>query len=609
MKIRFSGKNIGRLTAFVICLAMVFTFTGCKKDPTTTESWLSYYEYEDVDGTTGQAGTQSGGDTQSGGGTQSGSGTQSGGGKQSGSGKQSGNGTQSGSGTQSGGSTSTKGTVLKRDNYTIQSGAYPIVTEGEATLHVMMDYVGDVYDTAASDFAKQMEKKTGVKVKYSTYGRGDVFTVAQTLINSGNTPDIFLFTSVGISQANIQKYVNDGLMTELTPYLETWGYNLKKCTDEFMYTKDGKVYAFPGVTKTGTKSEGGVSESSWYVNKKWCEELGMDVPDTTDELTEFFNRCVNNDPDGNGKNDTYGLGLKLWTPEIFQPWGLTTSYYTSGCIDESGNVKYAYLTDEYRNAILWYKDLYDRGLMCKDMIGVSSAATINKYAQKCGAVTGLFLNPTQFTSESKFDDWVVVRPKATNSGKFKAAGRDPGATSTYAGSPNNGVIFSSCKDPELAVRWMDYFYTEEGSMLRMYGTEGKAYKKVSGGYQLFKNVETLREGSYSGAASFPGLTPNIIQRSTSDMTVTERAMAKYTTQDKAEHITSKYSFSVLANSLTIDESQQLSGLNLPKVAWGFQAIRGEVNINTEWNSYVSKYSAAVATWEKIYNQVFKRVYG
>lgn len=578
MKFRLSIKNVYRCTAFVLCLIMALTFAGCKKDPTTTESWLSYFEYEDVEGTV------QGGNTQDG---AAGDGT-----------------------TSAGGETAAKGTVLKRDKYTIQSGAYPIVTKGEATLHVMLDAnTYGSYDTAASDFAKKMEKKTGVKVKYSTYNRGDVFDVVRTLVNSGNTPDIFMFTGVGLSMANIQKYTKDGLITELTPYLETWGYNLKKCTDEFLYTKNGKVYAFPSVTKTGTASEGGVSESSWYINKKWCDELGLSVPDTTEELAKVLEAFVKNDPDGNGKDDTYGLGLKLWNPEIFQHWGLTTSYYTSGCIDKNGNVEYAYLTDEYRNAILWYKDLYDRGLMCKEIIGAGTNATVYKYAQKCGAVTGLFLNPTQFTSEAKFGDWVVIRPKASDSGRFEAAGRDPGATGTYTGSPNKGVVFSSCKDPELAVRWMDYFYTEEGAMLRRYGTEGKAYKKVSGGYQLFKNVNTLRDGSYSGADNFPDIAPNIIQRPTSEMTVTEKAMAKYIAQDKAEHIPSKYSFSVLANSLTVEESDQLAKLKLPSASWGYEAIRGEVNINTEWNSYVAKYSSDLATWKKIYNQVFKRVYG
>lgn len=42
------------------------------------------------------------------------------------------------------------------------------------------------------------------------------------------------------------------------------------------------------------------------------------------------------------------------------------------------------------------------------------------------------------------------------------------------------AITSSCKNPELAIEWCDYWYGEEGYYLLNFGVEGESYDMVDG---------------------------------------------------------------------------------------------------------------------------------
>ena len=47
------------------------------------------------------------------------------------------------------------------------------------------------------------------------------------------------------------------------------------------------------------------------IRKDWLDKLGLKVPKTTDEFFEVMKAFTFKDPDGNGKNDTYGLGAYI----------------------------------------------------------------------------------------------------------------------------------------------------------------------------------------------------------------------------------------------------------------------------------------------------------
>ena len=46
-----------------------------------------------------------------------------------------------------------------------------------------------------------------------------------------------------------------------------------------------------------------------WIRKDWLDKLGLDVPKTLDDVVEVARAFKNDDPDGNGVDDTWGLGV------------------------------------------------------------------------------------------------------------------------------------------------------------------------------------------------------------------------------------------------------------------------------------------------------------
>ena len=56
-----------------------------------------------------------------------------------------------------------------------------------------------------------------------------------------------------------------------------------------------------------------------FIRQDWLDNLGLKMPTTIEELKEVARAFTEDDPDGNGQNDTYGLavdGVEVLTKSI-----------------------------------------------------------------------------------------------------------------------------------------------------------------------------------------------------------------------------------------------------------------------------------------------------
>jgi len=93
----------------------------------------------------------------------------------------------------------------------------------------------------------------------------------------------------------------------------------------------------------------------------WLEKVGMEVPKTVDELHDVLYAFTHDDPDGNGKNDTYGYAFasshwQHYFAEIFGAYGILPFDWQ----EANGEIVYGGLKEECETvlAILaqWYKE-------------------------------------------------------------------------------------------------------------------------------------------------------------------------------------------------------------------------------------------------------------
>lgn len=76
--------------------------------------------------------------------------------------------------------------------------------------------------------------------------------------------------------------------------------------DAVKSVNDGKIYIVP---RTNI-----VNHWGYMINQQWLGKLGLKAPTTLDEFTDVCRAFAIKYPDGNGKNDTYGVSFS--TPAL-----------------------------------------------------------------------------------------------------------------------------------------------------------------------------------------------------------------------------------------------------------------------------------------------------
>ncbi|MBQ7793648.1 MAG: extracellular solute-binding protein [Clostridia bacterium] len=111
----------------------------------------------------------------------------------------------------------------------------------------------------------------------------------------------------------------------------------------------------------------------------WLKNVGIDkIPDTVDEMGEALNKLTYNDPDGNGKNDTYGMsGTLAWNGMFIDIFGAYNSL-PFGWIEKDGKVVYGGLQDETKDALTKLAEWYADGVIHPDFITDSTSGTVKE---------------------------------------------------------------------------------------------------------------------------------------------------------------------------------------------------------------------------------------
>ncbi len=140
-----------------------------------------------------------------------------------------------------------------------------------------------------------------------------------------------------------------------------------------------------------------ISTACLVYRKDWMEKLNMTEPTTLDELHDLLYAFTYNDPDGNGKDDTYGIDViynwrGMWP--IFGAFGISTPNQYN--VREDGTVYLNGALEDYRTALGILKEWYDEGIIHPECITDDRAAVRTKWAN--GTVGTMVDSQTWFYS-------------------------------------------------------------------------------------------------------------------------------------------------------------------------------------------------------------------
>jgi putative aldouronate transport system substrate-binding protein len=239
----------------------------------------------------------------------------------------------------------------------------------KTTIHMVMDNSNREFpkgmDENHNPYVEYIESNTGVDIHLIIPPFNGYQEKLNVIMTSGDLPDL-------INTADptwVSKYVEDQALMPLDELLEQHGQDLLNIFPEEAWeavTFNGKIYAVPSLTEVS-------GNEIIYARKDWLDALQLDRPQTLDEYYEVMRAFTYNDPDGNGKNDTWGLtilqaGLSRTAP-FFGAFGVPRSVNQINQWKEvNGKLVYSGILPETKEALEYFAKLYGAGILDREFI-------------------------------------------------------------------------------------------------------------------------------------------------------------------------------------------------------------------------------------------------
>jgi len=335
---------------------------------------------------------------------------------------------------------------------------------------------------------KEIEKRTNVKIKWEPINRSRYDAEMQVKISSGgNLPDILVVPNFDPTQ-----YGQSGLFIPLEELIEKHAPNIRKIFNEYpevkelMTSADGHIYGLAPIIKGSADT----LPLTFTIRKDWLKKLGMREPNTVEEWYQVLKAFQEKDPNGNGKKDEIPFGSSpYYLSEAFGLQLMSGSDY----IVENNRVIYQWTDQRMISFLRFARKLYEEGLLDNDF-GVDTCETTE--FKVINDRIGAYVN---------YPDWISSWQKLLYAKGKKNALYMPILPPQGEGGERSldspGIIdkrFSSiskdCKDPVIAIKLLDYLWSEEGIRYMAWGIEGKTYVLEDGKPKLTEYVTNNKEG-------------------------------------------------------------------------------------------------------------------
>ena len=250
---------------------------------------------------------------------------------------------------------------------------------------------------------KQLKEKHGIDVDIEVVyiEQANYAEILNTRLTGGTAPDVFLAQSA----TTLNTYYDQGL-------IKTWSKEFFQenapAVYEFITTgaaygdlagdveawwkaamKDGEMVVLPSF-----KPDGSMPYKTLIYRGDWLDKLGVTeetLPKTVDDFVALMTRFATEDPDGNGKDDTYGCSITAMKA-LFGSYGLGTGFSgsTSYWVNKDGVLVNSDVTPEAKEVIGILAKMYADKLIDPEFVAGKESVEGSYWAISHGMVTGLY---------------------------------------------------------------------------------------------------------------------------------------------------------------------------------------------------------------------------
>ncbi|WP_236291959.1 extracellular solute-binding protein [Paenibacillus allorhizoplanae] len=293
-----------------------------------------------------------------------------------------------------------------------------------------------------------------------------------TLFAGGGAPDLILEYAPHVKNP----LIDQGQLRPIDDMIENYSTTYKALLAKFPALRkagkgtDGKLYQFGRINET-------IPQRGVFIRKDWLEKLHLNIPQTTEEMYQVAKAFTEQDPDGNGKKDTYGLALAYnAVATLNEMFGVTYP----GFVVQDNQLIHGW--ENIQAVTAFKKRFYAEGLVDKDFYTDKNGSKAKQdfLNGKIGIYMDQFNVPITFYNDFYVglkknvpDAELAIMPfPKTPVGRFNPIFVNP--------IQMTGVVNAEAKDPEAVMKYVDFAASETFMKTMYYGFEGVHSKTLPG---------------------------------------------------------------------------------------------------------------------------------
>ena len=520
-----------------------------------------------------------------------------------------------------------------------EPGVIPVVDEVVEYTIVAPDttYVNDLNENTLTSW---IAEKTNVQLVFQEIPDTEWDTKVNLLIASDELPDAFIYG--GFTAAELADYGSQGVFMAMNDIIEEHGYYTKQVFEQQdklpgAYTAlDGKMYTLPDINECYHCF---YSMRAW-INQTWLDNLGLEYPNTLEELCEVLRAFKEQDANGNGDpNDEIPMtgDAASWNAAIY-PFLLNSflHYDTSNLsVKEDGTVIFTPIQEEFKEGIKYIAGMIAEGLIEKEALTQTSEQLLTKGSGGDVSQIGVFTAACW---------WTAVSPDTGEGSRCREyvglsplEGPEGVRISPWSGTGvnmGNCVITTACEDPVPLFKMFDYMLSDEGTLRSQQGEEGVDYTLpeegktgINGKPALYFPIPTAVKGGSGGEESTTCM-PNVFPSNrTSDFRLGEQAdysdpETQWLQEPRLYNESYKYFMPYADESMMYPSAVNLTSEEAEKINFMSTQINdyvkenivlflaGEKDVDAEWDAYVAEFdNLNLDEYMELRQMAYTRQYG
>ncbi|MDE1547593.1 extracellular solute-binding protein [Jeotgalibaca caeni] len=282
------------------------------------------------------------------------------------------------------------------------SGSTTAAEFDASTVTLMVPFIETTPPEEDNAILEKMEEYTGKDIQITWVPNPSYADKMNITLASDDIPQIMVIQG---KDPGFIKSAESGTFWELSEYLDDYP-NLSQANPEVLESSsvNGEIY--------GIYRSRDLMRSTAIFRKDWLEKLGLEAPKTVEELYNVAKAFTEEDPDGNGVDDTTGIII----PNFAQAFDLLNIWFGAGngWKEVDGELIPSFMTEEYLESIQFARKMAEEGLINRDFATLSSDKWNDPFINGTGGIIldthsrAATITNTMNTDEVAGQDFVTI---------------------------------------------------------------------------------------------------------------------------------------------------------------------------------------------------------